>query len=137
VVSEFTNPADANQRSFTVGGQQLSPYVATGCSTVGLYTGFTPDTHTYWTGSWPTGVHEHQWVSDNPGTEATTDCQPVKKPISNQPLSCVTDKPGWAWWVNTDENGLTFKGTIVNLSAPIQNQYQKYDPADCPVPLGY
>lgn len=137
VVSEFTNQADASQRSFTVGGQQLSAFVPTGCAGVGEYSGYTPDTHTYWTGSWPTGVNEHQWISDNPGTQSTTDCQPVKKPISNQPLSCVTDQPGWAWWVDTYETGLTFKGTIVNLSAPISNQYEKYDPYDCPVPLGY
>jgi len=83
-------------------------------------------------------VSEHQWLSDNPTTQATSQwCQPTTIPISNQPTSCVPRDPGWAYWTRRDETALTFPTGPVDVSAPQANTYRRYDPEDCPVPEGY
>jgi hypothetical protein len=138
VVSEFQDPSQASQRSFTVGSQSLGAFTPTGCAGVGTFSGFVPDTYTYWTGSWPTAVSEHQWLSDNPTTQATTTwCQPTTIPISNQPTSCVPRDPGWAYWTRRYETALTFPTGPVDVSSPLANTYPQYDPEACPVPEGY
>ena len=97
---------------------------STGCSPTHEETGTitTTTVHTWYTCPGPTEHSSTSQSIQNTTASSSTNCAEITKP-----LSCVKNKPGYAW----EENCLVCNGQDTHCSQP----FQHYDPINCPVPV--
>ena len=97
---------------------------STGCSPTHEETGTitTTTVHTWYTCPGPTEHSSTSQSIQNTTASSSTNCAEITKP-----LSCVKNKPGYAW----EENCLVYNGQDTHCSQP----FQHYDPINCPVPV--